>query len=120
MQIKKCLKPDGVFLGATFGENTLQELRHVSLFSFRSLLTHRFRSSIYLAEQEREGGFATHVSPFTRVSDIGNLITRAKLALPTIDMEEMKMAYSDMFVLLKDLKGMGESNAVIHRRQYLT
>jgi len=102
-QIKKCLKPDGVFLGSTFGENTLQELRN----------------SFYLAEQEREGGYAPHTSPYTRVSDVGNLISAARLAFPTIDTEDIRVVYSDLYTLLDDLQGMGENNAGVHRRDIL-
>jgi len=47
-QVRNCLKPDGLFLGAIFGEGTLKELR----------------SSFVLAEQEREGGLSPHISPF--------------------------------------------------------
>lgn len=49
MQIKEALKPDGVFLGALFGGDTLFELR----------------TSLQLAEVEREGGISPHVSPMT-------------------------------------------------------
>lgn len=47
VQIKEALKPDGVFLGALFGGDTLFELR----------------TSLQLAEVEREGGISPHVSP---------------------------------------------------------
>ena len=80
---------------------------------------HVCRNAFYLAEQEREGGYAPHTSPFTRVSDVGNLISAARMALPTIDTEEVKVVYSDMYTLLDDLQGMGENNAVVHRREYL-
>lgn len=49
VQIREALKPDGVFLGALFGGDTLFELR----------------TSLQLAEVEREGGISPHVSPMT-------------------------------------------------------
>lgn len=61
LQIRYVLKPDGVFLGAMFGGDTLYELR----------------CSLQLAETEREGGFSPHVSPFTAVNDLGHLLGRA-------------------------------------------
>jgi NADH dehydrogenase [ubiquinone] 1 alpha subcomplex assembly factor 5 len=70
--IRKALRDDGLFLGAMFGEFTLQELRN----------------SFLVAEQEREGGISPHTSPFARVSDIGNLLTRNGFSLTTIDSEE--------------------------------
>ncbi|KAB0403170.1 hypothetical protein E2I00_020101, partial [Balaenoptera physalus] len=60
-QIHYVLKPDGVFIGAVFGGDTLYELR----------------CSLQLAETEREGGFSPHVSPFTAVNDLGHLLGRA-------------------------------------------
>ena len=67
IQIRRCLKPDGLFLGTIFGETTLAELR----------------DSFTVCEQEREGGVSPHVSPFTRITDAGNLLTRAGFQLPT-------------------------------------
>lgn len=61
LQIHYVLKPDGVFVGAMFGGDTLYELR----------------CSLQLAETEREGGFSPHISPFTAVSDLGHLLGRA-------------------------------------------
>lgn len=61
LQIHYVLKPDGVFIGAMFGGDTLYELR----------------CSLQLAETEREGGFSPHVSPFTAVNDLGHLLGRA-------------------------------------------
>ncbi|KAK7810290.1 hypothetical protein U0070_019318 [Myodes glareolus] len=60
-QIHYVLKPDGVFVGAMFGGDTLYELR----------------CSLQLAETEREGGFSPHISPFTAVNDLGHLLGRA-------------------------------------------
>ncbi|KAF4802588.1 NADH dehydrogenase [ubiquinone] 1 alpha subcomplex assembly factor 5 [Turdus rufiventris] len=60
-EIHQVLKPDGVFIGAMFGGDTLYELR----------------CSLQLAELEREGGFSPHVSPFTAVADLGHLLSRA-------------------------------------------
>lgn len=60
-QIHYVLKPDGVFIGAMFGGDTLYELR----------------CSLQLAETEREGGFSPHVSPFTAVNDLGHLLGKA-------------------------------------------
>jgi hypothetical protein len=36
-----------------------------------------------VAEQDRDGGISNHVSPFAGVSDVGDLLTRAKFGLPT-------------------------------------
>lgn len=98
-QIINCLKSDGVFIGAMFGGDTLYELR----------------SSLQLAELERHGGIAPHISPFTEIRDIGSLLTRAGFTMLTVDTDEIVVGYPSMFELMWDLKGMGENNAAYNR-----
>ncbi|XP_076426844.1 arginine-hydroxylase NDUFAF5, mitochondrial isoform X2 [Peromyscus maniculatus bairdii] len=87
-QIHYVLKPDGVFVGAMFGGDTLYELR----------------CSLQLAETEREGGFSPHISPFTAVSDLGHLLGRAGFNTLTVDTDEIQVNYPGMFELMEDLK----------------
>ncbi|KAI0758111.1 S-adenosyl-L-methionine-dependent methyltransferase [Fomes fomentarius] len=103
VQIKEALKPDGVFLGALFGGDTLFELR----------------TSLQLAEVEREGGISPHVSPMTDSRDMSNLLGRAGFTLLTVDVDEIKVAYPSMWELLEDLQDMGENNAVVGRRHFI-
>ncbi|EAL63531.1 hypothetical protein DDB_G0287769 [Dictyostelium discoideum AX4] len=100
--LKRLLKPNGVFLASLFGEDTLMELK----------------DSLYLAEIEREGGFSPHVSPFTKISDIGNILSKNRYTLPTVDTEKITINYDNMFVLMRDLQNMGENNAILKRRNY--
>ncbi|KAF9478401.1 S-adenosyl-L-methionine-dependent methyltransferase [Pholiota conissans] len=100
VQIQKSLKPDGLFLGAMFGGDTLFELR----------------TSLQLAEVEREGGISPHVSPMTDTRDISNLLGRAGFTMLTVDIDEVKVAYPSMWELMEDLQDMGEGNVVIGRR----
>jgi NADH dehydrogenase [ubiquinone] 1 alpha subcomplex assembly factor 5 len=99
VQVKEALQPDGLFLGAMFGGETLFELR----------------TALQLAELEREGGISPHVSPMTNTSDISNLLGRAGLTLLTVDLDEVKVGYPSMFELIEDLRDMGESNAIVGR-----
>ncbi|KAI5119596.1 hypothetical protein M0805_005766 [Coniferiporia weirii] len=103
VQIREALKPDGVFLGALFGGDTLFELR----------------TSLQLAEIEREGGVSPHVSPMTDNKDVSNLMGRAGFTLLTVDIDEVKVTYPSMWELMEDLRDMGESNAVLDRRNYI-
>ncbi|CDO68448.1 hypothetical protein BN946_scf184760.g4 [Trametes cinnabarina] len=103
VQIKEALKPDGVFLGALFGGDTLFELR----------------TSLQLAEVEREGGISAHVSPMTDSRDMSNLLSRAGFTLLTVDVDEVKVAYPSMWELMEDLQDMGENNAVVGRRHFI-
>jgi len=103
VQIRRALKPDGVFLGALFGGDTLFELR----------------TSLQLAELEREGGISPRISPMTVNRDISNLMGRAGFTLLTVDVDEVKVMYPSMWELLDDLRDMGESNAVVGRRSFI-
>uniref|UniRef100_A0A8D0KPX9 Arginine-hydroxylase NDUFAF5, mitochondrial n=1 Tax=Strix occidentalis caurina TaxID=311401 RepID=A0A8D0KPX9_STROC len=88
-EIHQVLKPDGVFIGAMFGGDTLYELR----------------CSLQLAELEREGGFSPHVSPFTAVSDLGHLLSRAGFNTLTVDTDEIQVNYPGLFEVMEDLQG---------------
>ncbi|KAI8612639.1 S-adenosyl-L-methionine-dependent methyltransferase, partial [Chytriomyces sp. MP71] len=103
IQVRNVLKPDGVFLGAMPGGDTLFELR----------------TALQLAEQERRGGIAPHVSPMAGLSDLGSLLSRAGLGLTTLDTDEIVVRYPSMYELLQDLSDMGEGNAIFNRRTSL-
>ncbi|KAK7470257.1 hypothetical protein VKT23_001691 [Stygiomarasmius scandens] len=103
VQIREALKPDGLFLGAMFGGETLFELR----------------TSLQLAEIDREGGISPHISPMTETQDVSNLLGRAGFTLLTVDVDEVKVAYPSMWELMDDLRDMGESNAILGRRQFI-
>lgn len=98
-RIMKSLKPDGVFIASLFGGDTLFELR----------------SSLQLAELERKGGLSAHISPFTKIRDIGGLLNRAGFTMLTIDTDEIVVGYPSIFELMGDLKGMAENNAAFNR-----
>ncbi|KFP77895.1 NADH dehydrogenase [ubiquinone] 1 alpha subcomplex assembly factor 5, partial [Acanthisitta chloris] len=107
-EIHQVLKPDGVFIGAMFGGDTLYELR----------------CSLQLAELEREGGFSPHVSPFTAVADLGHLLARAGFNTLTVDTDEIQVNYPGLFEVMEDLQGkyilrMGESNCSWNRKPLL-
>lgn len=99
VQIRRVLKPDGLFLGCLLGGQSLRELR----------------SALALAETELCGGISPRVSPFADVRDMGGLLQRAGLALPVADSEPLVVRYRDMFALMADLRAMGASNALVAR-----
>ena len=104
LQIRQALKKDGLFLGAVFGGETLKELRQ----------------SFLQAELEKTGGVSPRVSPFVDIRDAGNLLQRAEFALPVTDVETITVDYPDAFALMRDLRGMGEANALRARRTSFT
>jgi len=103
VQIKRTLRPDGVFIGSMLGGDTLFELR----------------TSLQLAELEREGGISPRISPMTDSQSVTSLLNRAGFALSTVDVDEIQIAYPSIHELVDDLKWMGEGNAVVNRRKTL-
>ncbi|KAI4227437.1 MAG: hypothetical protein L6R36_002396 [Xanthoria steineri] len=98
-QIATILKPDSPFLAAIFGGDSLFELR----------------TSLQLADLDRRGGVATHVSPLADVRDVGGLLQKAGFKLLTVDVDDVVVEYPHSFALMQDLQAMGESNAALVR-----
>jgi SAM-dependent methyltransferase len=95
-QIRRALKPDGLFLGTLLGAGTLKELRAV--------LTE--------AELELRDGASARVSPFADGFDGAGLLQRAGFALPVADVDRVTVRYSGLPALVRDLRGMGETNVL--------
>jgi SAM-dependent methyltransferase len=103
VQIRRALKPDGLFLAALFGGETLQELR----------------DAFAAGESETIGGVSPRVSPFADVRDLGGLLQRAGFALPVADVERTTVRYESIDRLFADLRALGETNALAERRTRL-
>lgn len=101
LQIKQALKPDGFFIGALFGGETLHELR----------------ASLLNAELELKGGASPRVFPFADKQQMGALMQRAGYALPVVDSEIVTVTYDNIFKLMHDLRGMAETNIIIDRNK---
>lgn len=99
IQIRRALRPDGLFLGAIFGGATLTELRQCLL----------------AAEAELTDGASMRVSPFADAIDAAGLLQRAGFALPVADVDRVKVRYSHPLTLLRDLRRMGETSALLDR-----
>ncbi len=100
IQIRRKLSPDGMIAAALFGGATLTELRE----------------SLAASEIEQLGGASPRVSPFGDVRDMGNLLQRSGFALPVADVERTTVLYSDLSKLFADLRGHGQSNALVARQ----
>ncbi len=100
-QIRHALKPDGLFLAALLGGETLTELRQ----------------AFAEAESEIEGGASPRVAPFADLRQLGGLLQRAGFALPVTDVERLTVRYSSAFDLMHDLRRMGATNALAARRR---
>ncbi|WP_043355748.1 methyltransferase domain-containing protein, partial [Methylobacterium sp. B1] len=101
IQLRRALRPDGLFLGCLLGGATLTELRQ----------------SFAQAESEVEGGISPRVAPFAAVREAGGLLQRAGFALPVADTDTLTVRYADPFGLMRDLRAMGMTNVLTERRR---
>jgi SAM-dependent methyltransferase len=96
IQCKRALRPDGMFIAALFGGQTLHELR----------------ACLAEAEAAQTGGLSPRVLPMGEIRDLGGLLQRAGFALPVADSFTKTVQYRDMPHLMYDLRAMGETNAL--------
>lgn len=104
IQMRRALKPDGVMIAAFAGGSTLHELR----------------ASLMSAEMRVMDGASPRIYPFTDKQQMAGLMQRAGFALPVVDSEILDVSYRDMFHLMDDVRGMGESNALAARYKSMT
>ncbi len=103
-QIRRVLKPDGLFFAILPGGETLRELR-----------------SVFAAtEAEQSGGISPRIAPFIDVRDAGALLQRAGFALPVADSELLTISYPNLFALMHDLRGAAQNNMLRTQLQHFT
>jgi malonyl-CoA O-methyltransferase len=97
-ECRRVLRPGGLLSFATFGPDTLVELR-------------------------RAWGAAdghAHVNRFIDMHDLGDALVRAGLAEPVLDVERYTLTYDSVRDLMGDLKAIGAHNATDGRPRGLT
>ena len=100
IQIRRCLRPDGLFLGHMFGAGTLTGLKAVMLAA-------------------HEDNAAPHIHPQIDLRSAADLLSRTGFALPVVDSEFTAARYGDLQRLVSDVRDMGVGNALAGRRTYL-
>jgi SAM-dependent methyltransferase len=103
VQIRRALKPDGLFLAALLGGDTLAELR----------------AAFAAAEAEMEDGISPRVLPFADLRQLGSLLQRAGFTLPVTDVDRLIVRYSSPLALMHELRRMGAANPLIDRSRRL-
>lgn len=103
IQIRRILKPDGLFLAIMPGSRTLHELRE----------------SFVATQTALHGGLSPVVAPFIEVRDGGALLQRAGFALPVVDTDILELRYASPLALMRELKAMGEQNVMHDRQRFL-
>ncbi len=100
-EVRRILKPNGLFLASFAGEETLRELRE----------------SFARAELEIEGGISPRVSPMVTIKDAGSLLQATGFENPIVDKDRITVDYASPIKLMQDLRAMGETNAMLTRRK---
>ena len=97
-EIRRVLKPSGVFLFSSFGPDTLYELREAWA----------------VVDQH------THVNRFIDMHDLGDAMMRAGMDEPVLDVERFTLTYPDVRGLMRELKVIGAHNVTAGRASGLT
>jgi NADH dehydrogenase [ubiquinone] 1 alpha subcomplex assembly factor 5 len=100
VQIRRTLKPDGLFLGHMFGAGTLTSLKSLML----------------AAEGTRA---SPHIHPQIDLRSAADLLSRAGFALPVADQDTMPVRYSSWRKLVDDIRNAGVGNALAGSRRFL-
>lgn len=101
VQSRLALVPDGLFIGVMFAGDTLNELR----------------TALAETEIKLSKGLSPRIVPMADLRELGSLLQRAGFALPVADSRKITVRYPNLNALMHDLRGMGESNALIDRRK---
>src|SRR3989337_539555 len=101
IQIRRALRPDGLFIAAALGSRPLHELRE----------------ALIEAEAELHGGASPRVAPFADVREYGALLQRAGFALPVTDAELLTVTYPSPRELMREIRALGGGNVMAARRK---
>lgn len=97
MEIKTLLKPDGVFIGALFGGETLGALRH----------------ALYETEDTLYNRVTPRVSPMISLQQAAKLLQSSGFTMPVSDRDLVQTHYASLSSLFYDLRRMGETNTLL-------
>jgi malonyl-CoA O-methyltransferase len=97
-ECRRVLRPNGLLAFATFGPDTLVELRRA-----------------WSAADGR-----THVNRFIDMHDLGDALVRCGFAEPVLDVERYTLTYAEVRDLMRELKAIGAHNANAGRPRGLT
>ncbi len=100
VQCRRALRPDGLFLSAFLGGCVSAALLCWQCSADAAVARracsgtlNEMRIACAVGEQEREGGISPRVSPLAHVRDAGNLLGRAGLTLPAVDVDTLTVQY---------------------------
>lgn len=100
VQIRRALRPDGLFLGALFGAGTLASLK----------------KAMMIADGNRT---SAHVHPQIELRTAADLLARTGFALQVADKVKIDVHYGDWRTLIVDLRDAGIGNSLAGPKPYL-
>lgn len=99
VQIRRILKPDGLFLGHMFGAGSLATLKSLMMAADGDIA-------------------APHIHPQIDLRSAADLLSRAGFALPVADSDAMPVRYRDWRSIIADIRDAGIGNALAGPRRY--
>ncbi|MFN3748162.1 MAG: methyltransferase domain-containing protein [Sphingorhabdus sp.] len=100
VQIRRAMRPDGLFLGALFGAGSLASLKKVMM----------------LADGHR---IMSHIHPQIELRSASDLLARTGFAMQVADRSGSDVRYGDWRTLIEDLRDAGIGNCLSGSRGYL-
>lgn len=101
IRLRQKLKPDGLFIAAIFGGDTLTELRQV----------------FYKTDEDIIGGLGPRIYPMANYTQAAGLLSRAGLNQPVVDTDRFMVSYGKLETLISDLRDLGETNVLTAQRK---
>lgn len=93
-QARRALRPDGLFLSAILGGESLLGLKR----------------ACFAVDQERFGGILPRVAPMIDLQQAAGLLGAGGLALPVVDRDVCTVNYKSFGTLIDDLRDIGETS----------
>jgi malonyl-CoA O-methyltransferase len=97
-EARRVLKPEGALVFSTLGPDSLIELR----------------------QAWRKADDAIHVHAFWDMQTLGDLAVRAGLEEPVLDVDRLRVSYTELSHVIRDLRACGATNTALGRRRGLT
>lgn len=96
IQINRSLKPDGLMMAAMIGAGSLP----------------RLKAAMLAADEAGGRGVAARIHPQIDVRAAGDLLQRARFAMPVADSDSQTVRYSSLPALVRDLRCHGWTNSL--------
>lgn len=93
LTIRFALKADALFIGVVGGGDVLPQLR-----------------AAMRAADQQSGKATPHVHPRIEAAALAGLLSASGFAMPVVDVDQVKVAYSSLRDLVRDLRAMGATN----------